>query len=584
MAHAFRYGGFFQSLVAVSTFSSNILFWHEAGYWDTANELKPLLHTWSLAVEEQYYVIFPVFLMLMWRFRKRWILGAFLIIATISLGTAHWGAYHKPVANFFLLPTRVWELAIGASIAFYFIYHKQTIHTLLSHKSVDEALSLVGLLMIGYAVYAFDETVPFPSFYALIPTVGTGLIILFSSTQTLVGRLLGTKLLVGIGLISYSAYLWHQPLFAFARHRTLTEPSELLFMVLALLSFPLAYLSWRYVEKPFRKKEMFNRKTIFTFAVIGSLFFITVGLAGYLTVGWPGRIDKRILRPMSEMQEGHWKLCTSKVFDPEKICERVQSPNKLTFLIGDSHANTISHEMKIAFSEENIGLLHLSNDGCLPVKNIYHADGVSTNLSCYRFNEGMYEFIKENKDIEYVVMLARWTVWMEGENFNNKEGGSIEMLFKKPHLDLVTNGKPEYHPNYSHRSEISERYVDSIQTLLDIGKKVILVYPVPEAGWDVPKYVATYYGINSNQSFSSNVGSTSYEVFKDRNRRSYKALNSVGQHPNLFRVYPERIFCNNAVKDRCIVLKEDHLFYKDDDHLSNAGAKLVVKEIMKNIK
>ena len=116
---------FSQSLMAVAVFSSNVLFWQETGYWGTANELKPLLHTWSLAVEEQYYVLFPLYLMMMWRFKKRWILGSFLIIAAISLAAAEWSSQHYPIAGFFLLPTRAWELAIGASLAFYFLYRKK---------------------------------------------------------------------------------------------------------------------------------------------------------------------------------------------------------------------------------------------------------------------------------------------------------------------------------------------------------------------------------------------------------------------------------------------------------------------------
>ncbi len=300
---------YFSSLIAVSSFSSNILFWREAGYWDAPSELKPLLHTWSLAVEEQYYVLFPLFLMLMWRYRRRWILSMFMLIAGISLATAQWGAHHRPTATFYLLPTRGWELAIGACIAFYFLYRKQTIGKLLSHKLVGEMFGVIGLLMIGYAIFVFDENIPFPSLYALVPTIGTGLIIIFSSSQTIIGRLLSTKPLVAIGLISYSAYLWHQPLFAFVRYQSFSEPGFLVFSGLTILTFLFAYLSWRFVEKPFRNKRTFGRKGIFIFSLTGSVVFIGIGAAGHFYDGFKQRSvytklfnyqpDNRVLRRQS---------------------------------------------------------------------------------------------------------------------------------------------------------------------------------------------------------------------------------------------------------------------------------------------
>jgi peptidoglycan/LPS O-acetylase OafA/YrhL len=187
---------FSKSLIAVSAFSSNILFWQESGYFATAAELKPLLHTWSLAVEEQYYVLFPLFLMLMWKLRKRWILGSLVVIAMASLALAQWGAYSQPSATFFLLPTRAWELAIGALIAFYFLYRKNHVDFITANKTISETLGILGIVLICYSIIVFDKSTPFPSFYALIPTIGTGLIIVFTTPQTLVGRLLGTKKLL----------------------------------------------------------------------------------------------------------------------------------------------------------------------------------------------------------------------------------------------------------------------------------------------------------------------------------------------------------------------------------------------------
>ncbi len=265
--------GFGQSLVAVSTFSSNILFWQESGYFETAAELKPLLHTWSLAVEEQYYILFPIFLMLTWRLGIKWVLLLLSIVFFISLGVAQWGAYNSPSAAFFLLPTRGWELLVGVFAAFYLKYRPH-----LKSHILNQALSLLGFGMIAYSIIAFDKTTPFPSLYALIPTIGTGLLILCAVPKTYVHKLLSLKFIVGIGLISYSAYLWHQPLIAFARHRSFGEISELILITLCLASLVMAWFSWRFVEKPFRSKTKVSGRLIFKFSIIFALFFSITGL------------------------------------------------------------------------------------------------------------------------------------------------------------------------------------------------------------------------------------------------------------------------------------------------------------------
>jgi peptidoglycan/LPS O-acetylase OafA/YrhL len=570
---------FSQSLIAVSTFSSNILFWQTSGYWGTANELIPLLHTWSLAVEEQYYFIFPLFLMMMWRFRKRWILTSFVLIAAVSLLLAQWGAYNHPTANFFLLITRGWELAIGAGIAFYFVFRKQATRRLLSHKSVDEVLSLLGLLMIAYAVFLFDETTPFPSFYTIIPTVGTGLIIIFSA-KTMVGQLLGLKLFVGLGLISYSAYLWHQPLFAFAKYRSVAGPGVELMSTLAVLSILLAYLSWRFFEKPFRQKGLLNRKTIFTFAGVGSLFFIVVGLAGNLSGGLPDRIDGKIQASIeaAKLPVPIKDLCTSdnsREQANEDSCTLLNSDNFFGYLMGDSHADALAAEIKNAFEQANIGLIQATERGCPPVQDVYVYVSQSDKRRCFQHNQDVYRHLENSPDIEYIILVARWALYLERKRFSNDEGGSEP--HQTLHFNTVVQGRG---PDYNRLASFKQAYVDSVKKIIGMGKKVILVYPIPEAGWNVPRYVRNYYLSDPSDAFSQSIGSTSYSVFQDRNKNAYQALDGIGEHPNIFRVFPEKIFCNNDVKDRCIVQKDETLLYSDDDHLSSAGAILVVKEIM----
>lgn len=267
---------FSQSLVAVSIFASNILFWRETGYFETAAELKPLLHTWSLAVEEQFYVLFPLFLMLFWKLGKRWILFTLVLVFLISLVLAQWLAYAKPSAAFYLLPTRSWELLIGAFAAFYLSQANRKMFG----KGLSEFSGWLGVMLIIYSIFFFSKATPFPSLYALVPTIGTILIILFATKQTAVCKFLGNKAFVGIGLISYSVYLWHQPLFAFARHNGYSNSDAYVFFLLSVLSIFLAYLSWKFVEIPIRNKSLVSRKLLFTFAILGSFFFILLGVYG----------------------------------------------------------------------------------------------------------------------------------------------------------------------------------------------------------------------------------------------------------------------------------------------------------------
>jgi len=245
---------FCDSLIAVSVFASNYLFWTQSGYFATANELKPLLHTWSLAVEEQYYLLFPLFLLFTWSLGKRLVISILVITALTSLSVSHWGAFNKPGVTFYFLPTRGWELLIGVLASFYLFDNKK----IEINKFLNEVFSFIGLALIIFSVFNFDLSTPFPSLYALIPTLGTVLIILFASQQTYICKLLSNKLMVGIGLISYSAYLWHQPLFAYARQVNYGELDNASLLTLTVLVMVLSYFSWRYIENDWLINKITN--------------------------------------------------------------------------------------------------------------------------------------------------------------------------------------------------------------------------------------------------------------------------------------------------------------------------------------
>lgn len=271
---------FSDSLVSVATFSSNFLFWRQSGYFDTANELKPLIHTWSLAVEEQFYILFPVFLLLIYSVGKRAVTWILIALFGLSFGLSQAIVAAKPSAAFFLLPTRGWELLLGAFCAL----SRKDGRTISSvHTNL---VSVLGMGMVLVAIFAFDHSTPTPSFYTLLPTVGAALILLYASGSTLTGKVLGSKPLVGIGLISYSTYLWHQPILVYLRY-AMPGQMNLELKSLALFSaLSVGYVSWKYIETPFRNRQKVSLKSVTAAGLAGAILIGAFGLAGHVSDGF----------------------------------------------------------------------------------------------------------------------------------------------------------------------------------------------------------------------------------------------------------------------------------------------------------
>jgi peptidoglycan/LPS O-acetylase OafA/YrhL len=561
---------FSQSLVAVSTFASNILFWRTSGYFDTAAELKPLLHTWSLAVEEQYYLLFPLFVLLTWRFGKTWILKSLFAVFIISLAAAHWGATTHPVLTFFLLPTRGWELLIGGFIAFYFsLGHKQ-----LSHKWLNELGSLIGVALIAYSIFSFDSKTPIPSLYTLVPTIGTALIIFFTTPQTSTGKLLGSQLFVGVGLISYSAYLYHQPLLAFAKHRSIDEPSSQLIGLLVATTFLLAYFSWRFVEAPFRNKQRINRKQLLIFCILASFTFALFGLIGHFNKGYKFRVSDEVLA-YTNIQKEHEELrddngCNVEANFALAGCvkgDKTKLPK--VALVGDSHAAALAFELDKSFLKVGYSFLQYTKNSCPFAPFINHS---STTLNCNKYQKAYLKDFESN-NVETYIVAGRWANYLNDSGFNNEEGG-VEW---RGLFDIFSANEvlPDS-PHSFRKASILNAYSMGISKLLSAGKRVVLVYPIPEQGWGIPLRAAKagLFGIELS------INSVKRDVIERRYSEVVSLFDSFGAHKNLVRIFPTKIFCD---EERCASSLQGVLLYYDDDHLSNEGAKLVVKEILKTL-
>jgi peptidoglycan/LPS O-acetylase OafA/YrhL len=241
---------FSESLISTVFFFSNILFWQEAGYFDTTIGLKPLSHTWSLALEEQFYILYPLLFFAIRKLTNRLIFILFGALAIFSLILSEYTLQIFPIATFYLLPTRAWEILIGSIGAIFLSDSGRN----LINKNYRETLSLIGTLVILFPIFVFDQLTKFPGINALLPTIGTLLLILFVNDDSRINLVLRSKIFVFTGKISYSIYLIHQPIFAFAKIRANEELGKTTYFWLIIVVLILSYFSWRFIETPFRKK------------------------------------------------------------------------------------------------------------------------------------------------------------------------------------------------------------------------------------------------------------------------------------------------------------------------------------------
>jgi peptidoglycan/LPS O-acetylase OafA/YrhL len=368
---------FSKSLLAVGAFVSNFFFWQQSGYFETDADLKPLLHTWSLGVEEQFYLAFPLLLLLALRLGRRGASALFLAIAIASIAHAQWGSHHAKEATFFLMPGRIWELLMGALIPLVAEGLRRPMP-----RWVPEFLGLLGLVLIAYAIFV-DDRLRYPGFYSLPPTVGALLVIVFSSRETAAGRLLGSRIPVAIGLISYSAYLWHQPLFVFARLIRFHKPDTFVFLALSAVSLALAALTYKFVERPMRNRKRFGRPRVFVLSAAGSICLVSIGLAGVLTGGFESEyisrsdIDSQQTYDLIKRNTGgeltqdmgtdndcnYWVPRVDAAFR-SRFVKCVEKYGPATVVLGDSHGMNIYN----ALFRANYGkfVVAVADPGCRP--------------------------------------------------------------------------------------------------------------------------------------------------------------------------------------------------------------------------
>lgn len=568
---------FGRSVAAVALFVSNIFFWHTSGYFDLASAEKPLLHTWSLGVEEQFYLLFPLFLTMLWRSGIRRPRAWLMIIMALSFVLSEWSLHRNVDSAYYLAPMRAWELMAGAVLA---VSGRARTSSGSVQPIAKNVLACCGLALILVPVFVFDDTTVFPGHNALAPVAGTMLAVVYATPETWVGRFLTMRCMVWLGTISYSAYLWHQPLFAFARLSSANVRPWWEFVALGCLSIGLAYVSHRFIEAPLRNRRRGSRRLVFVGAIATSAAFVACGTALAMSHGAAGRWSESTLKLLLPPKTD---IVTCPSVDPWLQVCRIGAAGVVptVALVGDSHADALAEQLGEALS--SVGLAgYVVHTTCHPIAGFFDSREALTAKHvrwCTESDRRLRSFVTAPQ-IGVVIVAIRWTMriypmgdTIDAPGFDNGEGGVEDDLPFRNNLVLDSKGQPSNSAGLKARALL--HYLD----VLASAKPLVIVYPVPEVGWTPARL--NLLSIRKTGHAPTSI-STSWDRMRRRNATAERLLDRV-RGADVRRVYPERLFCNQTHKNRCTVQEGGHLYYYDSNHLSSEGARLVVAELLKEL-
>ena len=545
---------FSKSIIYSLGFGSNFYF-HYSGqiYGADSGLLKPFLHTWSLSVEEQFYIIFPIILLIIFKYFRKY-LGIILIIGFMtSLILADWTSRNYPSTSFYLLHTRMWELLAGSILG----YFEMKLGHRASNRTLHLILPTLGLFFIALSIIFFNDKLFHPSFYTLSAVVGVCLIIWFSHKDEIVTKILSTKLFVGIGLISYSLYLWNYPIFAFARMSEFTLGDNFKKILLALLILLLSVISYYFVEKPAR-----NKYRSFKIVSINIIFIvISLILVNSFIIKNNG-FNNRLKYPEFYQEKATYNYLTSKskiCFNNIEICKFNNDKKKKIFLIGDSHFGSISYDLKNRIKKYQFIPITAAGYFYFEDNNILNIDARTKKVN-KQFNDFNLKVTKElnNSKNNIIILGGSTSLYFFKERFMNKPVSWNFEFVNKADLE--------------HSSEFLR--INFYRKLEKLKKNnyVILIYPIPELGKDITKILRG--SLNFTYTFDD---------YKKVNKDIIKYFDKINLD-NLIKIKPADLLCNKVLNTCKILSDKGKLIYSDSWHTSLFGAQIINDLIIKEIR
>ncbi len=535
-----------KSAIMQSVLSANFHFLGDSGYFAGRSELKPLLHTWSLAVEEQFYLFFPFLLYLFRKASQKRSAILYAIIAASSFILSVWGTYRFADATFYLLPTRAWELLLGTMVGF--------APRLKADHIARPACAWIGLVLILVPIFTYSDTTRFPGLAALPPCLGAALIIWsHENAKTAVSSLLSWKPLVFIGLISYSLYLWHWPIFAYLRYVHGGNAPMATQAIASVASILIAVVSWRWIETPLRRKSMIPRRSLFVGAGVVTMLIAGITACVLGTKGIPARFPREVLA-LLEYNEIPTRYREDGMIPVGAPLQAGSNPDFLVW--GDSHAQALGFLIDEEAKENHLSGILATRGATAPLPGAWRPNKGKKSVD---WNEKVLSAIVDQK-IPRVIIISRWAVNIEGR----PEGG-MQSLVVDEHSHRLSPAES---------AQVMRRSLNQVMDkLLPLGTRVSLVGQVPEQSEEVPLLLAR---MKLYQPYMMPTG-TPKALYDLRQKEVVRILGELREKGAS--IIDPSPWCFD--KDgRSIITGHGRSYYYDDNHVSTHGARELMRPVV----
>ena len=509
---------FSKSILYSLGFSSNFYFHYSGLEYSVEGLRHPFLHTWSLSVEEQYYILFPIVLLVTFKYFRKYLVHVLILGFIISLGLAEWTSRNYPSASFYFLHTRIWELLAGSLLAYFEINN--------GHRSKNETLNLIlptiGLILIGQSILFFNDEMFHPSFYSLSPIIGVCLIVWFSNKNELITKILSSKLFVGIGLISYSLYIWHYPIFVFTAKLRFAEGNIFIKLLMGIFVLILSIISYYFIEKPFRGTKI-KFKKIFLFLFLNLLLLVSISAYSL----------QLKFHPFLTKYSGEHKNFELN-YDYNNFSDK-----KNVFIIGNSYADN---------------LLNIFSNNKELVDDYYFYTALADNVGANYQIECLIDFFKENKLICDKNLFS-----------------FLQTQYKKSNYIVFAERF------YNGKTFLSDDF-DKIIEFLKKDKKKFIVFLDDIRGADMLDIYIHRKGRLPNLDELKELENEFFEKVVNWKKNKLKKVKDKLSKNNIKFLTRSELFCDYSIK-KCHLIKNENKLYADYGHITNNGAKYFSKEI-----